>query len=282
MTPSEEIPAGPVQPAPAAPVGHDPAAAAAAAAPVPPIAQPAPAYTAEFGAPGFPLPGPDEQAAEAKAAKKAKRRTVFAKSAVLAVPALALVALLVGTGLESSSLSNKYSAASTAAKAANVAGGLAAQLHAAQSAADASILVDPGCEAVESKATANELDKFYADTTKLLDAENGNSASAFFSAINKYIDDMQSLSTSLQQDAALSSRPSVKAAVSAVTSDLGVVIAFMQDALAGNYSTSKQDHADAATNRMDADGTALDTVCGGSTLGDTAGSSSGGTGTTSA
>lgn len=275
MTQSEEIPADPAQPA-------------AAAQPEPAATVAQPSYPFGTRMPGFPVPNPEEQAlaaaTEAKAARKAVRRMLFAKSAALAVPALALVGLMVGTGLEASGLSNKYSAASTAAETANVAGGLAAQLHAAQSAADASILVDPGCVAVESTATANELNKFYGDINTLLDAEKGNSVTAFLSAINKYIDDMQALSTSMQQDAALSSRSAVKSAVGAVTGDLGAVIHFMQDALAGNYSTSSQDGADAATNRIEADGTALDAVCGGSTLGDTAGSSSAGngSGTTSA
>jgi hypothetical protein len=234
------------------------------------------------GQPVVPVPSPEELAAAA--AKKAKRRTIFAKSAVLALPAIALVALLVGAGTEASSLSTKNTAASTAAKAANATSGLAAQLHAAQSAADASILVDPGCEAAESKTTLTVMNKFYTDSNTLDKAEAGTDYNAVLSAANTWINDMQTLSTDLQGDAALSSRTSVKSAIGAITGDLGVVISSMQSAISGNFTTSTNNSFIAAANRIDAETTAADTLCGGTTLssGSTSSSSGSGSGTTSA
>jgi hypothetical protein len=229
-------------------------------------------------------PSPEELAAVA--AKKAKRRRVFAKTLVLAVPAVALVSLLVVSSTEAGNLSTKTMAASDAAKAANVADGLVAQLRAAQSAADASILVDPGCVAVESKATASLEDKFLSDLDALINAEKGNSYSAFTTAANSYINDLQSLTTTLQQDAALSKRSSFKSAISTLTGDFGVVISAMQSALTGDLTTSAFNSLEAAGNRVEGDSTTIDTLCGGDTLNGGSSGSSGsggsGSGTTSA
>ncbi|HET9169502.1 MAG TPA: hypothetical protein VFN97_08695 [Actinospica sp.] len=251
------------------------------AAPAAPL-QPAGPEPVQFAAP---VPEPSAEELAAAAEKKAKRRRVFAKSAALAVPALALVGLLIGTGIEANAFTTKDNAASTAAKAANVADGLVGQLRAAQSAADASILVDPGCVAAESKTTASLEDKFLTDSDRLLNAEKGTSYSAFMVAANAYVNDLQSLSTNLQQDAALSKRQVFKSAMGTVTGDLGVVISAMQTILAGNVASSTLDSLDAAANRMDGDSTAVDTLCGGDTLTGGSGSSSSGgsgSGTTSA
>lgn len=232
--------------------------------------------------PVVPVLSPEEQAAVA--AKKAKRRSLFAKSAILAVPGVVLVSLLVVTSMQVSTLSAKTTSASTAAKSANAAGGLTAQLRAAQSAAEASILVDAGCVAVESQTTANVEDKLLSATDALAKAEDGNSFSAFATAADDYVNDLQSLSTDLQQDAALSKRAGLKTAIGAITSDLRVVISTMQDNLAGNFSTSGEEKFNAAANRMDGDATAVDTMCGGTTLdgGTSSGGSSGSSGTTNA
>jgi hypothetical protein len=138
--------------------------------------------------------------------------------------------------------------------------------------------------ATESKSTLTVMTKFYTDSTTLIKAEAGTDYNAFFTAANTWINDMQTLSTNLQQDAALSSRASVKSAVGAITSDLGVVISGMQSAISGNLTTSTNNSFVAASNRIDAESTAVDTLCGGTTLstGSTGSSSSGGSGTTSA
>jgi hypothetical protein len=164
-----------------------------------------------------------------------------------------------------------------------VANGLVAQLRAAQSAADASILVDPGCTAIESKTTEKLESKLLTDDTNLANAEKGTDYSAFVSALNNYINDIQTISTDMQQDAALSSRSNLKSAVSTFTGDLNVVISAMQSLLAGNYSTTLDNNVNAALNRMDGDGTAVDTICGSTALSGTgSSSSSSGSGTTSA
>jgi hypothetical protein len=217
-----------------------------------------------FAVPVVPALSPEEQAAAA--AKKAKRRMLFAKSTALAVPAVVLVALLVGTSIEAGALSTKITAASTAAKSATAAGGLVAPLHAAQAAAEASILVDAGCLATESQATASLETKLTTDANNLGTAEQGTSLSAFTAASNKYINDLQTFSTDLQQDAALTSRASLKTAIGALTSDFSVAISAMQDALSGNFSTKTENSLDAAATRMDGDATAVDTMCGGDTL----------------
>lgn len=296
MTQSEEFPAEPIpaQPAPAAQPG-EPAQLAQLAQPdvlaqpaqfgepAQPSVEPAPMWAeptigtptqAEYAFPsiGTPMPSPEEQAAAA--AKKAKRRRVFAKSAILAIPAIVLVALLVGTGIEAGALSTKATAASTAAKTATSAGGLVPQLHAAQSAAAASILVDPGCVAVESQATATLEDKVTADGNNLATAENGTSFSAFVKSANTYTNDLQTFSTDLQQDAALTNRANLKSAIGAVTGDFGVAISAMQDALAGNLSASTENSLNATGTRIDGDATAVDTLCGGTTLASGSGSSS--------
>ena len=284
-TPAEvPAPAAPAEPVPAAAAPVEPAQAVApaetvqVAALVPPAADPTQAAVPAFA----PVLTPEELAAAA--AKKAKRRTVFAKTAALALPAIALVALLAGTGIEANGLTSKTDSASTAAKAANVADGMVAQLRAAQAAADASILVDPGCIAVESKATATFEDKFFNDNTALINAEKGTSYPAFVAAANDYVNDLQRLTTTLQQDAALSKRQVFKSAIGTVTSDLGVVISSMQSTLAGNFSDSTLNSLSAAASRMDGDSTAVDTLCGGTTLTSGSNSSAGstGTGTTSA
>lgn len=260
--------------APAAPAEPVPAQNAVPAQPlVAPAPQPGYAF-APAPVPGaVPLPSPEELAAAA--ARKAKRRGVFVKSAVLAVPAVVLVVLLAATGIQANALSSKTKAASTAAKAATAAGGLAAQLHAAQSAAEASILVDAGCVAVESDATKKFEDKLDADGAGLDKAAGGTSFSAFSAAVSHYINDLQALSTNLQQDAALSKRSIVTSAVGTVNGDLKVVISTMQDLLAGNASTSVLDRFNSTATRMDADATAVDTLCGGSVLNGTSGSSLG-------
>lgn len=270
MTQSEEIPAEPIpaQPAPPAQPAQPSEFPQQSGAPAPMPTEPVYAAPAQaeypLAAAEIPPLSPEEQAAAA--AKKAKRRMLFAKSAVLAVPAVALVSLLVVSSLEASALSTKTTAASTAAKAATAAGGLVPDLHAAQSAAEASILVDAGCVAAESLATGHLETKLLADGKNLDTASNGTSFSAFTIAVNDYVNDLQALSTDLQQDAALSSRASVKTAINTVNSDLRVVISTMQDALAGNFSVSAENKFNAAANRMDGDGTAVDTLCGGSTL----------------
>ena len=291
-TPAEPIPAQPVQPAQPfqAPQPTQPFQ------PPQPSGEPAPAWTqqaaadpnqqpqyAAVPAPAYiPVPSPEERAAAA--AKKAKRRGLFAKSAILAVPAIALVSLLVVTSIQANALSTKTTAASTAAKTATAAGGLVAQLHSAQSAAEASILVDAGCVAAESKTTGDLETKLDTDIDTLSTAENGTSYSAFTTAANNYINDLQAISTDLQQDAALTSRASLKSAIGALTADLGVVIAAMQEAMSGSLSTSAENNLDTVSNRMDGDATAVDTMCGGTTLGDTGSgsSSTSGNGTTSA
>ncbi|MBR7831181.1 hypothetical protein KDK95_33050 [Actinospica sp. MGRD01-02] len=272
---------GPLVPPPPAPLvapAPAPAPAWGQQAPVDPALQ----GVASVGAvPGVAVLSPEEQAAVE--AKKAKRRMLFAKTAVLAVPAIALVGLLIGTSVESSALTNKTNTASTAAKAANAAAGLVAQLRAAQSAAEASILVDPGCVAVESKATATLETKVVTDTDALLKAEQGSSFAAVDAAANAYINDLQTFSTNLQQDAALSSRSNLKTSVGSVTSDLGVLISAMQTAISGNYTTATDNSFQAAADRMVGDETAVDTLCGGTTLVDgNSSSSSSGNSTTSA
>lgn len=211
-----------------------------------------------------PMPSPEEQAAAA--AKKAKRRSIFAKSAILAVPAVALVALLVGTSVEYSAFTSKHNDAATAAKSANQAGNLAAPLKEAESAAQSSILVDAGCVAVESQATTDFETKVGKDDDALAKAENGSSISAYLSAVDKYVSDLQAFSTALQQDGALSSRSSVKSAVDTVAKDLGVFISTMQAAESGNLSNSALDRLDSTVSRMDGDTTAVDSMCGGTIL----------------
>lgn len=246
------------------------------AAPAQPFAAPAPTATDPMyaatqagyplgGAPaGFPMLDPEAQAAAA--AKKAKRRGIFVKSVVLAVPAVVLIALLAATSIKAGALSTKTNDASTAAKSATTAGKLSTQLHAAQSAAEASILVDPGCVAIESQATQKLGDALVADGNSLDKAASGTSFAAFSAAANHYINDLQALSTDLQQDAALSKRASLNTAVGAVTGDLKVLISSMQALLGGDISTSTENKFDAAANRMNGDATAVDTMCGGSIL----------------
>jgi hypothetical protein len=274
---------GPLVPPPPAPL----VAPAPVPAPAPAWGQPAPVDPALQGVavvgavPGVPVLSPEEQAAVE--AKKAKRRMLFAKTAVLAVPAIALVGLLIGTSVETSALTNKTNTASTAAKAANAAKDLVTQLRAAQSAADASILVDPGCVAIESKATASLETKWLADLDNLIKVEGGTDYSALDAALGTYISDLQALSTAIQQDAALSTRPSLKTTVSSFTGDLGVQISTLQTERAGGYSTALSNSYTSAVDRMDSDGTAVDTLCGGSTLNGTgSSSSSSGNSTTSA
>jgi hypothetical protein len=254
--------AEPVQPTEPAPFGSEP-----------PAAPTAEAGYAFAPAGGFPVADPAEQAAAA-AAKKARRRGIFVKSAVLTVPALVLVALLAATGVEANHLTTKTTAASTAAKAANVADALAGQLQAVQSAAEASILVDAGCVAVESQATDKLENKLLTDGSALDKAAGGNSLSAYAAAVNHYTNDLQTLSTDLQQDAALSKRSSVTSAVGALTGDLKVVISSMQDMLGGDFSNSLMSNFESAANRMEGDATAVDTLCGGSTLNGTSGAGS--------
>jgi hypothetical protein len=264
MTQSEETPAEPM-PAQAAEVGE----------PAPMWAQ-TPVAAPTWNVPtttDFAVPSLEELAFAGTV--KAKRGPLVAKSATLALSAVALVGLLVVTGTQVSDLSTKTSAASTAAKAATSAGGLAAQLRTAQSAAEASILVDTGCVATESSATTAAMTKLVAESNALISAEQGNSVSTFISATDKYINGLQALQTDLQQDAALSHRTSVKTAVAAFTGDLGVVISAMQGALAGNFSTSVQNSVEAAATRLDGDATAVDTLCGGNTLSAGSTSSSG-------
>lgn len=253
-----------------------PAQFAAPAQPAQPFAAPAPTATDPMyaatqagyplgGAPaGFPMLDPEAQAAAA--AKKAKRRGIFVKSVVLAVPAVVLIALLAATSIKAGALSTKTNDASTAAKSATTAGKLSTQLHAAQSAAEASILVDPGCVAIESQATQKLGDALVADGNSLDKAASGTSFAAFSAAANHYINDLQALSTDLQQDAALSKRASLNTAVGAVTGDLKVLISSMQALLGGDISTSTENKFDAAANRMNGDATAVDTMCGGSIL----------------
>jgi hypothetical protein len=287
MTQPDEIPGQPAPSQPAEPVQPaqysavpDPIESAPQSASVPqPDYFPAVAGQAPLPGPGpeaEPEPDPySEELAAAAAAKKARRRGIFAKSAVLAVPALVLVALLVATGLQASDLSNKTAAASTAAEAATAADALAGQLHAAESAAEASILVDAGCVAVESEPMQQVENKLVADGNSLDKASAGTSFSAFATAANHYINDLQTFSTDLQQDAALSKRASVTTAVGSVTSDLKVVISTMQDLLGGEFSDSVMSKFNAAANRMDGDATAVDAMCGGSTLNGSSGSSVG-------
>jgi len=247
------------------------------AAPAQPFAAPAPTatdpmyasatqagYPLAAGPAGFPMPDPEAQAAAA--AKKAKRRGIFVKSVVLAVPAVVLIALLAATSIKAGALSTKTNDASTAAKSATTAGKLSTQLHAAQSAAEASILVDPGCVAIESQATEKLGNALVADGNSLDKAASGTSFAAFGAAANHYINDLQALSTDLQQDAALSKRASLNTAVGAVTGDLKVLISSMQALLGGDISTSTENKFDAAANRMNGDATAVDTMCGGSIL----------------
>ena len=310
MTQSEEFPAEPIPAQPTEPVEPtesvqasepaqsvppvQPSGPAQSVPPAQPSGEPAPMWgqpadpaaaqagyvlAATAAVTAGPVLSPEEQAAAA--AKKAKRRTLFAKSAILAVPAVALVSLLVVTGIQASSLSTKTTAASTAAKSANAASGLVAQLHAAESAGEASILVDAGCVAAESQATANLENKVEATSNALGTAENGTSLTAFVTAVNNYINSLQAMSTNLQQDAALSSRASVKTALGAVTGDLGVAISAMQSVLAGSLTTSAQNNLNTVLNRMDGDATAVDTMCGGDTLNGSSNSTSG-SGSTSA
>jgi hypothetical protein len=251
--------------------------------PAPAWAQPEGAATAATAEAGVVLtavpPTPEElAAAEAKAAKKSKRRMVFAKTAVLAVPALALVGLLIVTGSEANKLTTQTTAASNAAKTATSAEGLVAQLRLAESAGQASILVDAGCVAAESQATAGYENKLITDGESLAKAANGTSLSAFTDAANRYIDDVQALQTNLQQDAALSTRASVKSTIGAVTSDLGTMVSTLQDELDGSDSTSAENNYSAAAGRMDGDATAVDTMCGGTTLQDGSSSSGGNSG----
>ena len=214
--------------------------------------------------------GPESGGAGRGAAKKADRRTLFAKTVSLAVPGVVLVALLAGTGVEFSSLSSKVTAASTAAKSAHMAGGLVAQVRAVDSAGADSILVDAGCIAVESQATADLSKKVSADDDAVVRAEDGTSYSAFVSAVGKEIDDEQSIVTDLQQDAALSSRATVKSAIGAFTGDLHTVISAEQQLLNIDL-TDKQfngiiDNLNNALDRIDGDGTAVDAMCGGDIL----------------
>lgn len=275
MTQPEEVPAEPVQP------GEE---LAPSNAPAPMWVQPSAPASAPadyfISPPGIPILSPQEQVAVA--ARKAKRRTLFAKSAILAVPGVVLVSLLIVTGLQVSALSTKTASASTAAASANAAAALAAQLRAAESAAEDSILVDAGCVAVESPATSDVEDKLSAATDALAEAEDGNDFGDFSAAADDYVNALQSLSTDLQQDAALSKRAAVKTAIGTVTSDLRVVIATMQDDLAGDFSTSAEDRFNAVANRLDGDATAVDTLCGGSTLdgGPSSSGDSGGSGGT--
>lgn len=272
MTQSEEVPAEQSVPVPTAPEQSVPAVPSAPEQSVPLV-------------PAVPvLAVLSEEELAAAAAKKAKRRKVVGRTVTLVLPTIALVGLLIGTGTEANSLTSKTNAASDAAKSAHVADGLVAQLRAAQTAADASILVDPGCIAIESKTTANLEDKLIADDNSLYNAEKGTSFSAFTAAANADINDLQSLSTTLQQDGALSKRQAFKSAVSTLTGDLTVVISAMQQAMSGNYSTSSENSLTSAANRMDGDSTVVDTLCGGTTLngGGSGSSSSNGSGTTSA
>jgi hypothetical protein len=273
VTQSEEFPAEPTPPQqqpvePTEPIQPTEPTPVQAAYPAP-----APMAAAPVPLPAAVLPPSPEELAAA-AAKKAKRRMVFAKSAVLALPAVALVGLLVVTSIEASDLSNKTLAASTAAKSATVASGLDVDLHAAQSAAQSSILVDAGCLAAESSTTAQLGNKLFADDKALADASNGTSVTAFMTAATNYLRDVQALSTNLQQDAALSNRSSVKTAIGAFTGDMSHVITDMQDALAGNFGTSVANDFNSVANRLITDGSAVDTLCGGTTLEDGSGSSS--------
>lgn len=219
-------------------------------------------------APDVPVLSPEEQAAAvaAAAAKKAKRRGVFAKSAILAVPAVLLVALLVGAGIEVSGLSTKTDDASTAAKSAVAAAGLTTQLHAAESAAQASILVDPGCVAIEGSNTSQLESKLIDDVTALDKAANGTDYDTFVSASDTYINDLQSLSTSLQQDAALSKRSSLQSTVASFTGDLKILISTSQELMDGDTSNSVLNTVDNTATKMAGDATAVDTMCGGDTL----------------
>ncbi|WP_034263352.1 hypothetical protein [Actinospica robiniae] len=273
--PAEPAPAQPAQPAQPAETPQPPVPAEWAQQAQAPQQQPDAAQVQAWPQPVDPavqaaafaytqMPSPEEQAAAA--AKKAKRRSVFAKSAILAVPALALVALLVGTSVESSSFTSKHNDATAAAKAADQGGNLAAPLKAAESAAQNSILVDAGCVAVESQATTDFETKVGKDDDALAKADQGNSISAYLAAVDKYVSDLQGFSTALEQDGALSSRSSVKAAVDTVAKDLGVFISTMQAAETGNLSNNALNQLDSAVSRMDADTTAVDSMCGGTIL----------------
>jgi len=298
MTQSEEFPAEPVptepQPVPSRPVPAQPAAEAPQvpaewAQQAPAEAQPQPgsapvqtwpqpvdpaAQGGQVAAFGYtPMPSPEELAAAA--AKKAKRRAVFAKSAIIAVPAIVLVALLAGTSIEAGAYTSKSNAAATAAKAATAASGLSDPLTEANAAAQGSILVDGGCVAVESQATTNFETKLYKDSDNLDKTVNGSSLTAYIKAVDTYIHDLQAFSTGLQQDAALSKRDTVKTAVGLVSKDIGVIISAMQAAESGDFSNSVFNRLDATANRIDGDSTAVDTMCGGTILDGGGGSSDG-------
>ena len=122
--------------------------------------------------------------------------------------------------------------------------------------------------AVESQATKDFETKIGKDDDALAKADEGTSLSAYFSAVDKYVTDLQAFSTALQQDGALSSRSSVKSALATVSKDLGVLISTMQQAETGNVSQSALDKFDTTVSRMDGDTTAVDSMCGGTTLND--------------
>lgn len=268
-TEPEEVPPEPDAPAPGSGLPADTASA-----------------QAQYAAPAeAPILSPEEQAAEEQAAderaaeEKARRRRLFARTASLAVPGVLLVALLAGTGVEFASLSSKNTAASTAAKSANVVSGMASQLTVADSAAQESILVDPGCLAAESQTSDDLVSKLSADNEAMSKAVNGGSVDAFVSAVRQGIDDEQGIVTDLQQDAALSSRANVKSTIGSFIGDLHEIITDEQSLIGPGLTESRVDtlvgNLDSSISRAQTDGTAVDNLCGGGALEGEGSSSSG-------
>ncbi|HYK68891.1 MAG TPA: hypothetical protein VEV45_13155 [Streptosporangiaceae bacterium] len=119
-----------------------------------------------------------------------------------------------------------------------------------------STAADPGCITAEHDATQMG-STINADGTALTQDEHN--ASAFQSDLQKFQSDMQSLQGQLSSALAKAQHQSVKSRISALTSDISTFDASLQ--AVANGDTSQANQMNTAANKIQTDGTALDSTC---------------------
>jgi hypothetical protein len=115
---------------------------------------------------------------------------------------------------------------------------------------------DPGC--ISAERAAHSLTGQITADDKAISRDSGN-ASAQRADIQRFINDMQTLQSELNAAQAESQHASVRAKIGVMSADLGIVVSDLKAVEGGD--TSKVAQLDAAAGRLQADGSAIDSIC---------------------
>lgn len=122
-----------------------------------------------------------------------------------------------------------------------------------------STAADPACISAESDS-AKLMSTLNTDAQSMQDAENSGDATQLTTAGDKFISDMRSLQQQLTADEAKATHDNVRVALKKFDTDLGTFLSGLQQSLKGDSSGDTATNA--AGQRLETDGDAIDSLCG--------------------